>query len=101
MHAACTALIDIAIMSRSALEVRPSRFAALSLEQDSDDDEEAVWQEVPRTKSKMAHKKGPLQTQGEDGKGLSKNAKKRARKRKNKSTSSDQEVRLARDIRLP
>lgn len=78
------------------LDVRKSRFAALSHDQDSsDEDEEKQWQQVLPTKSKPPNKKSPPsqggQTQGE-AKGLSKNAKKRARKRRNKSTSSDHDV---------
>ena len=81
------------------LDVRKSRFAALSLDQDSsDEDGEKQWQQVLPTKSKPPPKKGPPtqsgQTQGEEAKGLSKNAKKRARKRRNKSTSSDHDVSL-------
>lgn len=77
------------------LDVRKSRFAALSLDQDSgDEDGEELWQQV--APSSKPRQKGPPthngQTQGEEGKGLSKNAKKRARKRRNKSTSSDHDV---------
>lgn len=88
------------------LDVRKSRFAALSLDQDSDDEEdETPWQQVAPTKSKQPPKRGgpPVsggQAQGEEGKGLSKNAKKRARKRRNKSTSSDQDVSLERTLRI-
>ena len=79
------------------LDVKKSRFAALSIDQDdSDEDREAQsWQEV---KSKPPSTKGTPSgqisrgSQGEEGKGISKNAKKRARKRRNKSTSSDQDV---------
>lgn len=80
------------------LDVRKSRFAALSLDQDSgEEDGETLWQEVAPTKPRQAPKAAhggqsqSGQSQGEEGKGLSKNAKKRARKRRNRSTS-DQEV---------
>ena len=74
------------------LDVRKSRFAVLSLDDDSE--EETPWQQAP-AKSKPLHKKpghNQPQGQGEEGKGLSKNAKKRARKKRNKSTSSDHDV---------
>lgn len=81
------------------LNVQKSRFAALSLDQDSDEDEAVIgWEQVGSAKSKPPPKKGGAAIQGkqghsEEGKGLSKNAKKRARKRRNKSTSSDHDVR--------
>lgn len=78
------------------LNVQKSRFAALSLEQDSEEEEEekTQWQQVSaHNKSKAPQKKDPSHgAQGEEPKGLSKNAKKRARKKRNKSTSSDHEV---------
>ena len=82
------------------LSVQKSRFAVLSVEQDSEEEEESAqgkWQQVAPAKPKSAaHKKGSShgggQGQGEEGKTLSKSAKKRARKRRNKSASSDHEV---------
>ena len=81
------------------LNVQKSRFAALSLDQDSDEEDssEAQWQVVapPKSKSSASHKKASShggQTHIEEGKTLSKSAKKRARKKRNKSTSSDRDV---------
>ena len=80
------------------LNVQKSRFAALSLDQDSDEEkEDSPWQQVVAPKSRPAQKKGtPQSGQGqannEEGRVLSKNAKKRARKRRNKSSSSDHDA---------
>ncbi len=81
------------------LDVKKSRFAILSLDQDSSDENggETLWQQVvPSKPPKRAPPTHDGQGQAEEGKALSKNAKKRARKRRNKSTSSDQEVRVPR-----
>ena len=81
------------------LTVQKSRFAALSLDQDSDEEEgsETQWQQVAPSKPKSAPpKKGVShggQGHNEEGRTLSKSAKKRARKKRNKSTSSDRDVR--------
>ena len=81
------------------LNVQKSRFAVLSLDQDSDEEEgsETQWQQVAPSRSKAAPpKKGANhggQGHSEEGKTLSKSAKKRARKKRNKSTSSDRDVR--------
>ena len=75
------------------MAVQPSRFAVLSLGKDSDsEDESSSWQVAqPKTKG-MIKKAVVSSSQHEEGKVLSKNAKKRARKKRNKSTSSDNAV---------
>ncbi len=81
------------------IDVQKSRFAALYIGQDSDSDEETGWDVLTPKTSKhrgAASKKGGTNGGQEDVKGLSKNAKKRARKRRNKSTSSDQGVSFGR-----
>ena len=81
------------VTAMKGLNVQKSRFAALSLS-DDEEESEALWQEV-KTKPAAA-KKGSShgdQPPGQEGKVLSKSAKKRARKRRNKSTSSDHDVR--------
>ena len=70
------------------MTVQPSRFAVLSLGDQSDSEEEGSLWQVAQPKVKRAIKNNPAQQQ-DDGKSLSKNAKKRARKKRNKSTSSD------------
>ena len=72
------------------LDVQKSRFAALSLDHDSESEEDGgvtEWQPAP-TRSRGPPKKGQDQG-GEECKVLSKSAKKRARKKRNKSVSSD------------
>ncbi len=78
------------------LKVQKSRFAALSLDQDSDEEEgsQAEWQQVaPKSADPPKRTAQGGQSHSEEGKTLSKSAKKRARKRRNKSTSSDRDVR--------
>ena len=70
------------------MTVQQSRFAVLSLGDQSDSEEEGSLWQVAQPKVKRAIKNNPAQQQ-DDGKSLSKNAKKRARKKRNKSTSSD------------
>ena len=81
------------------LSVQKSRYAVLSLGLDSESEEEennSLWQ-TSQPKSKGINKKftgsaSVAQNHTEDGKSLSKNAKKRARKKRNKSSSLDQAV---------
>lgn len=81
------------------IKVQPSRYSALSLDTDSDSDASGDdgWWEVAgggkTNKPKVKGGSGPGQ-QHKDGppgaKPLSKNAKKRARKKKNQQSSSEQ-----------
>lgn len=83
------------MVSLTGLPVQQSRYAVLSLGQDSESEEDCSAWKVAQPKAKGPNKKftgsaGAAQNHTEDGKGLSKSAKKRARKKRNKSTSLDQ-----------
>lgn len=86
------------------LSVQQSRYAVLSLSQDSESEEDSSAWQVAQPKAKGANKKSigtasTAQSPTEDGKVMSKSAKKRARKKRNKSTSSDQTVSVCTNIR--
>ena len=81
--------------------MQPSRFAAIALDSDSDSEKESGWHQVPQGKNKNGAKSArgrgqggkqealPTGAAGDEGKGLSKNAKKRARKKRNQSSSAE------------
>ena len=79
------------------LNVQKSRFSVLSLSQDSESEEDSSLCWVTQPKSKGPNKKakgsaGAAKGNAEGGKGCSKSAKKRARKKRNKSISLEQTV---------
>ena len=86
----------------TGLTVQPSRFAAIALDSDSDSEKESAWHQVPRGKDKSGAKGArggshggekqaalPVGAAGDEGKVLSKSAKKRARKKRNQSSSAE------------
>ncbi len=82
------------------MAIQPSRYAVLSVGNDSESEEENNEWQVAQSKSKGATKKPVVTPTPDEGKAMSRNAKKRARKKRNKSTSCDQTVRIFYCLRL-
>ena len=76
------------------LNVQQSRFAAIALDSDSESDSgnEGEWKQVPKAASKGSLKAG--EQHADESKPLSKNAKKRARKRRNRCSASSEVVKF-------